>query len=343
MIKEIPYKKFSLAVHSANSKNHRPNLAQLELTSACPYECAYCYTRGYAQKHSCPELDFNRWRTVIDDLKKNDVLWLVLTGGDPLTRKDFCAIYRYAYQQGFIITVFTNAFLLTEQHFSLFKKYPPFYLEVTVNAADRDLYDKMSAVKGSFSIVDAVLGKLKTAGIGIRIKTQVTRLNLREIPSIAEYAGRLNAVWRPDYFLFPALDGSKQALNLRITPQQMPERDLNVCTFDKIKKNGIHALFTCSAPYGNAFFLDPYGNMSLCNLLRNDKMNILKKGIAAGLSALKERYAQRNFQSRSPCKICKSRVKCLWCPGKAFLETQNLEKPIAYCCKLFKQNDTRQK
>lgn len=334
MIKEVPYKKFSLKTHIASSHDHSPSLAQLELTSACPFKCAYCYMSGYGKSSPGQELDLGSWKKIISELKASGILWLTFTGGDPLARKDFYDIYRYAYSRGFIIMVFTSGFLLTREHFNLFKRYPPFYVEVTVNAVQPGLYDKISGVPGSFAKVAVALDTLKTLGVPLRIKTQATALNIQEIPLIKKYARRLKAAWQGDYFLHPTLGGRRSALQVRIKPGQIPLNDKRDCAFNKIKRRNSQNLFTCAAPGGGAFFLDPYGNMFLCSILRKDKVNILDAGLKAGLTALKEKYALLNFKSDSPCKSCPERDECSWCPGKAFLETGSLEKPVKYCCEL---------
>jgi MoaA/NifB/PqqE/SkfB family radical SAM enzyme len=334
LIKEAQYRKFSLKTHQANNYHNSPSLAQLELTSACPYNCSYCYMSGYSQGKPGRELSLAQWRKIIADLKASGVLWLTFTGGDPLVRKDFCDIYRYASSQGFIIMVFTSGFLLTRKHFELFKKYPPFYIEVTVNAVRQDLYEKISGVAGSFAKVTAALNTLKTFGVPLRIKTQATTLNRREIPLVKKYARKLKASWQCDYFLHPTLAGTQRILDVRIKPGQIPHNEIQACAYDKTKKSYDQALFTCAAPRGDAFSLDPYGDMFLCSILREDKVNILETGLMAGLSTLKGKYARLEFKSDSPCKICQSRDECSWCPGKAFLETGSLEKPIKYCCEL---------
>ncbi len=114
MIKQKRYKDFSLKTHLANAHDNYPSLCQMELTFDCPFNCAYCYNRPLA-KNPKPCLKTREIKDLIDDLKRNRVLWLCFTGGDPLARKDFGEIYRYAYNQGFLLTVFTSGFLLNKK------------------------------------------------------------------------------------------------------------------------------------------------------------------------------------------------------------------------------------
>lgn len=68
---------------------------------------------------------------MINQFVENGTIYLTITGGDPLLHPDFCAIYEYAIKRGLIVTVFTNASLLTLDMLKLFVKYPPRRVEVT--------------------------------------------------------------------------------------------------------------------------------------------------------------------------------------------------------------------
>ena len=45
-------------------------------------------------------------------------LWCLLTGGEPLLRPDFADIYLLLKKKGLLVSVFTNACLVTEAHVS---------------------------------------------------------------------------------------------------------------------------------------------------------------------------------------------------------------------------------
>lgn len=338
MIKQKRYKDFSLKTHLANAHDNYPSLCQMELTFDCPFNCAYCYNRPLA-KNPKPCLKTREIKDLIDDLKRNRVLWLCFTGGDPLARKDFGEIYRYAYNQGFLLTVFTSGFLLNKKFLKLFHDHPPFFIEVTLNAVTKDLYEKISGVKGSFKRVTDNLSCLKQMKVPLRLKTQVTRLNNHELPLIEDYAHSLGAAFRAGFFLHPALDGSFKAVDMRLAPEKEGKNRHRRCENVKMAKGLNHELFNCTAPGGDSFFLDPYGNMFLCNSLQSISLNAKTHGIKYSLDYLKECYGALRFTKDGDCKSCEVRDKCVWCPGKAFLETGSLEKPIEYCCNLFKHHD----
>ena len=51
-------------------------------------------------------------------------LWCLLTGGEPLLREDFAEIYLGLKRLGLLVSVFTNACLVTPEHVELFQKVP---------------------------------------------------------------------------------------------------------------------------------------------------------------------------------------------------------------------------
>jgi radical SAM protein with 4Fe4S-binding SPASM domain len=330
LIKQQHYKDFSLNTHLTNANNDHPSLCQMELTFDCPLKCDYCYNHTLAKNHKA-YLNTQNIKSLIDDIKSSGVLWLCFTGGDPLMREDFDEIYRYAYTQGLLLMVFTSGFILNKKIFKLFQDFPPFYVEVTVNAATQDLYEDISGIKGSFKKVTNNLKLLKQVNIPLRIKTQLTKLNQHELPLIKKYANSLKATFRYDAFLHPALDGSFKVQNIRITPDKvLYNQDSCNHTANFVGKK--HELFNCAVKKADSFLIDPYGNMFLCNMLHDISANAVKQGIKKSLNYLKNKYSRLKFIGNQPCKKCHSRDECLWCPGKAFIETGSMQMPIKYFC-----------
>ncbi|GAF88367.1 unnamed protein product, partial [marine sediment metagenome] len=115
-MREIQYKTFSLRTHKINWLLKRPNVCQFELTFGCNLHCKHCYTDCYNKPaYLKKELKTREVKFILDKVYKAGVIWLCFTGGDPLTRKDFLDIYSDAKDKGFIITLFTNGYSMTEE------------------------------------------------------------------------------------------------------------------------------------------------------------------------------------------------------------------------------------
>ena len=66
-----------------------------------------CYVHGALQT-SDGELPADRWIALAEEARVAGLLYLLLTGGEPLVRSDFCEIYEATAQMGFLISVNTN-------------------------------------------------------------------------------------------------------------------------------------------------------------------------------------------------------------------------------------------
>jgi len=320
------YSDFSFARHTKQPGTFSD--CQFELTFNCRLSCRHCLTSCYNQKERLvKELSLAQIKRIIDELAELGVLWLCFSGGEPLRRKDFGLIYAYAFKKGFLITVFTSGYDLTDDILGLWKKFPPFNVEMTINACSKDIYEKISGVFGSFDRAMAALGKLQKAKIPVLAKCLVTKLNAGHLPELKEFFKFKKISFAPDFTVYPRLNGDKTPCELRA--DILPKNYQMNCSRSN-KKSG---LFTCTPFSRNSIHIDPWGNVYFCNLLRQFKASCIKSGVKkAGRKVFSmAESAIKNISG--PCRVCGFRLKCNWCPGASYLETGKLNKPLSWCCK----------
>lgn len=338
-MKEIKYKNFSFNRHSKNLKKDIASVCQFELTFGCDLHCRHCYTDCYNKStYLKKELTVGQIKYILDKIQRAGVIWLCLTGGDPLIRPDFLDIYSYAKEKGFIITVFTNGYSLTRQMIRSFKEKSPFVLEITVNSVTERSYEDISQVQGSFSKVMKNIEIILKENIPLKIKTQITRDNLEEVPKIKNFVEGLGLEFSPSHILYPRLNGDLKPCDLRITAQEAldlygrGESGQQKAT-DKTR-DPVCRLFPCAIDGGDGINVDPYGNMFLCTLIREPNFNLLKTEVDHARRELLSQVRDRSFISDSRCRRCGYRQSCTWCPGKAYAEKGSFEEPIEYYCEL---------
>ena len=93
-----------------------PVSGSIELTYRCNLRCIHCYLdrRSNLESTIARELTTQQIIAIIDQISDAGCLFLLLTGGEPLSRNDFPEIYRHAKKRGMILTVFTNGTLITD-------------------------------------------------------------------------------------------------------------------------------------------------------------------------------------------------------------------------------------
>lgn len=328
----------------------------LEITGRCNNNCQHCYINLSAtdKRAKAKELSLGQIKKITDEAVDSGALWCLITGGEPLLREDFFDIYLYLKKKGLLVSVFTNATLITQKQIKLFKKYPPRDIEVTVYGATEGTYEKVSRKPGSFKVFMRGLNLLLENGIKVRFKTMALRSNVQELPEIAKFCRKLTKdYFRFDPFLHLRFDGdakrNEEIKSERLSPEEIihieksdPDR------FQSLEKNcdklimpeaehiNCNHLFHCGTGQGS-FAVSYDGLFRLCSSLWHpDCVYDLKKG---NLKEAREKFIPRvrdmrsnNEEFLSKCRKCPIINLCIWCPAHSHLETQRLDEPVEYFC-----------
>lgn len=260
-----------------------------------------------------------------------------------MTRKDFGEIYSYAKEKGFLISVFISGYFLSQQNLELFKRQPPFVIEMTLNAVSEQLHEYISRVKGSFAKAIQTIETLTKEKIPLKIKTLVTKDNLSQIPGIKKFLSLRGFSFFPDYHLFARLNGDTSVCQLRVSAGDVmvlidkKKSNNRICgAVPKLKDYG-NKLFWCALGAGQKFHIDPYGNLFLCPGIRNPSVSVVERTINPVFRKMLQKVRKSTFSARSKCANCRIRSWCLYCPGKAYLETKDMESFSDYYCQLTKE------
>ncbi len=328
----------------------------LELTARCNLNCRHCYLNLPAQDKEArqKELSLDEIKKIVDEAVSLGALWCLITGGELLLRKDFFDIYLYLKKKGLLVSVFTNATLITDKHIKLFKEYPPRDIEVTVYGVTKKTYEKVTRKQGSFENFMRGLSLLLENGIKVRFKAMALRSNVRELAQIAKFCrARTKDYFRFDPFLHLRFDRdpkrNKEINSERLSPEEIvtieeadPQRSeaLEKSCDKLINPDYSHIncnhLFHCGT--GNGSFTVSYdGLFRLCSSLWHpDCIYDLRKGTLLDawenfVPKIQDMRSNRDeFLKR--CRVCPIINLCIWCPAHSQLETGDLDKPVEYFC-----------
>jgi radical SAM protein with 4Fe4S-binding SPASM domain len=288
------------------------------------------------------ELKTDEILRIFDQIAEAGCLWLLITGGEPLLRKDFVEIYTYAKKKGFLITLFTNGTLITPEIADHLMEWPPYAVEITLYGATKETYEKVTRIPGSFERCTKGIDLLLKRKVPLELKTMAMTLNRDEVFQIKEYAEDLGVKFRFDPVLNSRLDGSKTPCNLRLSPEEVLDLDLADEKRGKEWRKfcekfiGPHPsdyLFVCGAG-ASAFHIDPYGQMSACLMTRFQEYDLRRGAFEEGWFEWMPEFLELKPTGDYPCGKCDLIALCGQCPGWAWLEHSNPESPVEYLCQI---------
>jgi len=88
-----------------------PFLIVWNYTRQCNLKCEHCYENAN-KKPDIDELSTTEAKMAIDQFAEAGVVAIAFSGGEPLMRKDFYEVSKYAYEREFYISIATNGTLI---------------------------------------------------------------------------------------------------------------------------------------------------------------------------------------------------------------------------------------
>jgi radical SAM protein with 4Fe4S-binding SPASM domain len=343
-IPNISYTQFDERLSRQVIEKRIPVTGSIEFTFRCNLRCAHCYCNLPANDSDAIEKELKTEEVfdILDQIAEAGCLWLLITGGEPLLRKDFLEIYTYAKKKGFIITLFTNGTLMTPTIVAHLAEWPPHKVEITLYGATKETYEQITGMPSSFERCKRGIDLLLERKLPLELKTMVMTLNHGEVLQIKEYAEGLGVKFRFDPVLNPRLDGSKTPCNLRLSPENVIDLDL---ADDKRVKEwrgfckkfiGPHPsddLFNCGAG-ASAFHIDPSGQMSACLMTRFQEYDLRHGSFHEGWYEWMPGFLALKPTGDYACARCDLISLCGQCPGWAWLEHGCPETPVEYLCRI---------
>jgi MoaA/NifB/PqqE/SkfB family radical SAM enzyme len=176
---------FADRIIKRSRRERLPTICLFELTPTCNLRCHFCYVA--LDPYKGPYLSTDEACRVLDKLQQAGILWLALSGGEALSRRDFPAIYRHAIEKGFLVSVFTNGTMVTDATAALFRELPPLRVEVSIYGADAYHYESVTGIPGSFARFERGVERLRSAGVDLLMKHPVSSLTVDHVPKIREW------------------------------------------------------------------------------------------------------------------------------------------------------------
>lgn len=152
------------------------------VTRACNLKCVHCYAHASSGGGS-DELSHAEGRRLIDDLADYGVPVLLLSGGEPLVRKDLPDLAAYAVDKGMRAVISTNGTLIDGATAQVLKRIGLSYVGISLDGL-KAVNDRFRGVPGAFDKAVAAIRNCQDAGIKVGLRFTMNKRNVAEIPGI---------------------------------------------------------------------------------------------------------------------------------------------------------------
>src|SRR3989304_5135159 len=157
---------------------------------------------AFSGADSSQELSTEECRRVIDDMEKvNPNLFLILTGGEPLIRKDIFDLAAYGADKGFTVVLGTNGVLLRGKEAKAMRRSGIQGASISLDSTDAKKHDEFRKLPHAFRDAVRATQILKAEGLDFSIHMSVMPWNVSEIPAMIDLAGTLGARGLTFFFL----------------------------------------------------------------------------------------------------------------------------------------------
>ncbi len=229
-----------------NPQSSKPRLIFWEVTKGCNLRCIHC--RASATELSSPtDLSTDRALDIATQIAAYASPILVLSGGEPLYRRDIFQLARFATDKGLRVALATNGTMVTKQLARRIVDSGVRRVSISLDGADSLTHDTFRGIPGAFDAAVYGLRNLKELGMSVQINMTIARHNARQLPEVLELARGLGADALHTFLLVPVGCGVDIAAEQMVPPEEYEEM-LN-WFYDRSLEGGIELKATCAPHY----------------------------------------------------------------------------------------------
>lgn len=327
-----------------------------ELTSRCNLDCKMCYIHKRTNDHEVIKKEWSAqdWIDLVKECGKKGMLNLLLTGGEPLIRKDFFEIFESCKKLGMMVSINSNATCIDQNVINYFKGNAPTRINITLYGASPETYEALCGDGAAYhKAVNAILA-LKRIGVLVKLNYSVTPYNIQDMGKVYQFAKENRLPIQYATYMFPPMracemsDCSADRLTaeqsakaqveydqLRFNEQEIKERwkkqlrGLDVADPDKECQEVPNTHLKCRAG-SSTFWVTWDGKMRPCGMMTSPSVDLNQ--IPFGQAWDELRKATKEIYVPSQCVECDLRNVCDQCAAICYAETGAFTNVPEYMC-----------
>ena len=195
------------------SSSERPVIAW-NITGMCNMRCKHCYISAPFNE----ELDTETASRIIDEMEEVKIPLVILSGGEPLLRRDIFYLMEELKERGIKVALSTNGTLINEETAEKLVDRVD-YVGVSLDSPYEYWHDEFRGVKGAFNGSLRGIKNLISAGIPTGLRMTLTKFNVESVPSYMDLALKLG-VSRVVFYHLSATGRARELADWYITRDQ---------------------------------------------------------------------------------------------------------------------------
>ena len=333
------------------ARNQYPINGSLELLPLCNMNCDMCYVRldhNEVEKrgglHSVEE-----WIDLAKQMADAGVLFLLLTGGEPLLFPGFKKLYMELKNLGMILTINTNGTLIDEEWADFFAKNRPRRINITLYGSDDTAYETLCHYPGGFEKTRKAIRLLREREIEVKINGSVTKENWKDVDAIYKIGKELDAPVHMDTYMLPGIKERNLPFEQqsRLNPEDAALAEIQTRKAEIVpeifrqyaeqmtailKKQDMVYSDQISCLAGNcSFTINWQGEMRPCVTLEEPSVPVFETGFLSAWQKISSE--SKTFHYHKKCTTCPYRPVCKICVASAYLETGSYDGIPEYLCR----------
>lgn len=324
-----------------------PHLISWNLTRRCNLACGHCYLDAVQRKSEChDELSLPEVARVIDEIAEfASGAMLVLTGGEPLLRRDLDDIVEHAAGLGLMPVIGTNGILLDAARASRLRAAGAAGVGISLDSVTPGFHDQLRGLTGAWAGALDGMRAARAAGLGVLMQATLFEENRHQLAGFADLAAAVDAMALNFFFLvctgrgvtqtdlspqayeaalreILALQGARQHLMIRARCAPYARRMLGLHAGEGA---GSYAEWSSACLAGRRYLrIGPKGDVTPCPYIPEGDGSVrwqpLREIWATGPAFVK----LRNELPGGKCGGCDYRVSCGGCRARALATVGDL-------------------
>lgn len=348
--------RLSTYLHAKACRSGTPLAGNFELTARCNFDCKMCYVHLSAeeQRRRGRELTADEWLAIAQEARSQGMLFLLLTGGEPLLRPDFRYLLTELKRMGLLVSVNSNGSLIDQDWLDFFRHEPPFRFNITLYGGGNESYERLCGQPAFDRVQNGIRG-LKELGVDVKMNVSLTPYNAGDMAQIHAVAEELGTPMQLTTYMFPPIRRSETMVGrndrftaqeaaqyavawdaLRFTPEvfrqraEAMERGLMPPSEEPCEGTPGEGM-ACRAGR-SAFWINWQGDMTPCGMMTRPKFSVRELGFDRAWQQTKAATAAIRLPPE--CAVCGSRHVCHTCAAMCVTETGQFDAKPTYLCQM---------